>query len=279
MKSSLLLTTFGILFSPAIAPLDAATAIYQDDALDPITNDAYDGIEDTFVGNYNSIWENFNFGQRHEFSISGSSGNLKNTLMRFDVTSMAGEYSEITSVTLRLYFSNPLGNTGSISVYPLMEANSGWVEGPGGAITTANVHPGSSTWNEILRGNHGYYDAPNGTGTLWAGGSNGAGVAGVDHEATAIATIALDGTEVAGQAVDLVFTDLSLVEDWISGTNYGIVLKGQTGDFIFHSSEANLVDEGNQIYQPQLIFGYTPIPEVGVGLMLLGALVVMVRRR
>src|SRR5690606_24151988 len=70
------------------------------------------------------------------------SGNPRETVMRFDVSALNGNYSSITAVTLRLHIpSNSAvvvenaGTDRTIVAYRLADANASWLEGVGVGVT------------------------------------------------------------------------------------------------------------------------------------------------
>lgn len=61
--------------------------------------------------------------------------------------------------------------------------------------------------------------------------------------------------------MELVFTDVSFIGDWAAGSNPGMALQTEdetvTSRLGFHSSE--YTDDTS--LRPQLVIGYTPVPE------------------
>jgi hypothetical protein len=235
------------------APSSAAIVSYQQGASTPFLGGAYSGNEDTMLArnnNFNGAADQ-NFGGRADFAVGGRASDSfhRHSLIRFDVTSMAGEFSSIDAITLRLHFSvnsaTFTDKNDTIQVYQVASANTGWIEGNLNGSTAAG---GQSTW---------YHR--NATTNNWAG-SLGASTAGTDYVNTVLASTAFDRTELAGDVFDLVFTDTSFFANWVAGTNPGLFLRAQTGtqaaQVIFHSSEA-----GTAAFRPELIITYTPIPE------------------
>lgn len=267
----------------------AVQITYKEETPDPITTLNYTGAEDTFLIEAFNDPRNQNFGVRSNMSIgNGGASTLgrNHILLRFDVTSLAGQYASIDSARVRLYFFANVGiPAGSFSAYRVSAANGDWVEGPGASSVASNQFPGSSTWAEKHRGTQGSNGTPN--GTPWASGphvwptNGGLSIAPADHAVAPIATAAYTGAELANSSIDLVLNDLSAVAAWTAGTNSGLVIipgnPAQVGGLTFHSSEADTANVLFAPYHPELIIDYTPIPEpsalllAAVGSVLLAA--------
>jgi len=251
------------LLSTAALLTDASadTAVYQDDVPDPITGAAYDGVEDAgVVKRPTPDPATQNFGARADMNTGDreSVPVLENVLIRFDITSLAGQFQTINSATLRLRFSSAPTEPGFVDAFLLAPINGDWEEGPGVGSDISNSFPGTVTWNEKIRGTQGSGLFPDGTGTEWAGGRTGAGTPDVDHVTPALATATIAGTESVDQAVDFVVNNLTVIEDWIAGTNPGLVLISRDIDSLglrWHSSEA-----ASQAMKPELIIDYSNIP-------------------
>lgn len=268
----------------------ALSVTYKDESPDPITAGAYDGAEDTTLIERSNDPRNQNFGGRSNMFVHNNGGDRENILVRFDVTSLAGQYASIDGATLRLFFwDNPSGPggpgavAGFIDAFELTAANGDWVEGAGESSVITNVFPGTSTWAEKLRGTQSSNGTP--SGTPWASGAHnygirngGAGLAPDDHASAAVASAEVFGTEVSFQALDFVISDLSLIDDWANGSNTGLVLisraaVGQTGGGgTFYSSEGDTANALHQAFHPELIIDYTPVPEPGAALLVLEGL-------
>jgi len=167
-----------------------------------------------------------------------------NALMRFtDFSGVSGQ--TVTNATLRLYNTNHANQTGdvSIEIHELVAANGDWVEG----TASSSVQTGSSDWRFKVQN----------TGN-WAGGRNGAGVAGTDY------TTHLVGSAIAADTTQewVEFTlDADVIQNWIDNPlqNYGIVLTapgaadGEAA--FFRSSETSTTST-----VPQLVLETIPEP-------------------
>ena len=274
--------------------LHAATAIYQEGATTPFLGGTYTGAEDNTLytnadGYFNSATDNrgtvpgIEVGNAGGVPAAGASTEAnRRSLLRFNVSSLNGQFTSINSVTLRLTTSAGVQGSGLINLFRLTDANANWVEGngSGGAVYEAN-DVGGSTWAFKIQG------SPEFTGTPWAGlgvsgvgSANGAaGVAGTDYHSTAVSSFSYNVTNAAaGSQVDFVFSDLSFFGTWITGTNAGMLLRqlSETGTNIvpFHSSES-----ATAAARPMLIVDYTAVPEPGTAALLGGSLLLLARRR
>ena len=241
---TLALLALGLSASGALA----VGVTYKEGSPDPFLGGTYTGAEDTMILTNTGGSQDQNFGARFDFEVGDASfapfpsgSFLRHDLVRFDITSLAGQFSTIDGVTLRL-FVNFLEGSDTIQAFRLADANAGWVEGtettaPGGDPPDI----GMSTWNQRVQGSEN-----------WAG-SPGASSAGTDYLTPLIGSAPFDAT-----IVDLVFSDVSFIETWTTGTNAGLFLRTQNesdGSVIrFHSSEA--IDD---LFHPELIIDFTPV--------------------
>lgn len=267
-----------IALAPAFATAQT-TVVFRQGFAEPITSLTYSGVQDTMVLTNASGSEERDFGARDGVEVGAfgaASNGLRHGLMRFDVTALAGQYTAINSVTLRLYaFAGASVSTANtLEAHLVAAANSGWVPGTGVGNTTATG--GASTWLYLNQSSFG-------NGTAWAG-SAGASTAGTDYLSGTVGTVAWSGSPSNGTAFDLVFTDLSYFDLWVSGTNSGIFLRNATepttgGDnrFFFYSSNF-----ATTTLRPELIVNYTAVPEPSSYAILAGILalaVAQIRRR
>lgn len=272
--ASFLLATFA-----GPARLHADIVIFQDGATTPFLGGTYSGTRDTMLysnggGYFNSTTDNRGIVPSFDVGNAGALGTDANrrAIIKFDISSLAGQYTTINSVTLRLTASGNVAGSQTINLFRLADANANWAEGSGGGGATYGPEDaGGSTWAYKLQDTY-----PNEfSGTQWAGGgttgsaNGGAGVAGVDYINSSLASFIYNTTNGAsGQTVDFVFNDLSFINQWVTGTNAGLILRQaventSTQQLVgFNSREAT-----TQSLRPQLIINYTPVPEPGSWLL------------
>ncbi|MCH2586204.1 MAG: hypothetical protein MK138_15690, partial [Planctomycetes bacterium] len=229
------------------------TAVFKND-------DSYNGNHDTFLRNGSAFGGGMsNFGSCPTIEVNRDS---RISLMRFDVSSLAGQFTGIESVTLRLYSQNAPA-TGYVAAYSLASANSAWREGGncGGTVLGGNRH--EATWYHMA--DYGGFPNPP---PSWASGTAGPTTAGTDYDELELGSEDND-VSVAGEEFDIELGgDLdTLITDWASATtvagcadrggnpcwtadwnwaqpaprsaNAGILLRGSDGSsHTFHSSEA-----------------------------------------
>ena len=275
-------TRYNMIASAALASLalmgfsalaNADTVIYQDGTDNALVSN-YSGTEDTMLASL--AWER-SYGSRQNVQVGASANLVDHGLLRFDLSSLSGEYSSIESATLRIYLNSSLGvgetaYSETLQVYSVSSANSGWVEGSSETVASN----GQSTWHYLNQDG-------SGTGTSWAG-SLGASTAGTDYDSTLVASYNYDNTGRA-EYIDLSIS-ASLIESWIAGENTGLLFKtiteSATGDvdkrIEFYSSDATGVS-----FRPSLIIDYAAIPEASSTALMTGILILgmacIVRKR
>ena len=213
-----------------------------------------------------------NFGGRVEIltSNNGTSGAARRFgLLRFDVSSLAGQFSAINSMTLKLRLrsggSRTVPTTGQIlDIFRIADANAGWVEGTGlssaandgvTAVDTVSYRAKKDNADALLR-------------SAWAG-SAGLSTSGTDYFASALgSTLAFNaasgyapGTVISIPFTASGFTLTEMVNAWITlgaGTNAGLLIRGRSGtangQIFLDAIEST--DAGAQ--PAQLVINYTP---------------------
>ncbi|MCD4825592.1 MAG: DNRLRE domain-containing protein [Phycisphaerae bacterium] len=219
---------------------------------------AYTGTEDNYTY---SPTASQNHGGNQTICVriaDAAQGGMRTTLLRFDLTSLAGK--TITSAKLKLRAYTTTHTATDISLHAIVAANKDWVEG----TTASGTQAGSSCWS------HAQYST-----SAWAGGSNGCGVVGTDC-GTAIDTVPTAPASGAVDEWDITdATTIALMNTWITShdDNAGFVLKCATGWAAYRSSEYGTVSA-----RPELEITYTPEPAT-MTLLLLGLPLALRRRR
>lgn len=241
--------SFGVaaLFLAAMASPGRADTI-SFDSNDPQAQDAtiYTGNPDAPLGvSYQGL------------EVSGSYGGQPvRSLLQFDVSSLAGSYSSIDAITLRLTTSYNAGPT----VIDIHEAVNSWLET-------------EVTWNSRF------------TGTSWAtpGGDFAPAVLASIDTSTLQMSASFDGVD-EQVTVSLLpgaanaAARQALIDSWTGGSNEGLLLKEsvEPGPFVGFKDRSR-ADAGDR---PLLTVDFTPIPEpTGMALVACGAGLVLARRR
>jgi hypothetical protein len=260
------------LFTALALPAGAATTTLTATGDNTILNGSLAGHN---YGNFNPI----------------SSGKINNgipnqsSILRFDVSTLAGIYTSIDAITLRLYYwdDTVAANFGTAdvltNVHAITAANRAWIEG----ISAGAAQSGESTWNNSAHGS-----------TPWAG-SAGLGTAGTDYDSTVLAshTLVAANRPAAGTVIDFSFTGDStaltaLIGAWMvdnvdnSRDNPGLLLRDPSPSTQNSRNRftASSTEDANAALHPQLIVNYTAIPEPSSMLLLgLGGLRMFRRRR
>lgn len=260
----------------------AESVTFKDGNSTPFVGGTYAGTQDNgmFAGETNN---NYGAGTFFDVGDAGAFGNVRRSLIRFDVTALAGQYSQINSITLNVYpqdHTDVLGpgtNTNTMQVFEINTLNGAWLEG-----TTAGApQNGSPSWGNLA------YDPT--TPTPWVGGG-GLGTPGTGYDATPLGSTVWNGSTPNNDAGNPFSISLltgntaaltSLINDWSSGSNPGMLLRGlnEPGN-AYVVMRVNSADNGTAALRPELIIDYTPIPEpASIGLLALGAVALCVRRR
>lgn len=251
-RNGLYLTLFIGLCMSVTVSAQAETVTYQygfDNAF--VTN--YTGSEDNVLVRGNddaSGASNYNYGGYDKLivgDVGWSNTTKERSVLRFDLSSFAGKYVAINSVTLRLRKLDATSK--EVNVYQVLSANSAWKEGT--KVGTAGSE--TSCWRYRTYNTN-----------SWAG-SAGCGTSGTDYNATALATVS---TSTAG-FVDFTFSGSSedlknLIDLWSGdqGSNAGILLRATTESSTYTCFVSNENDAGTgrlDEWRPQLIIDYEPL--------------------
>ncbi|MCE9610343.1 MAG: DNRLRE domain-containing protein [Chthoniobacter sp.] len=239
-------------------PIRAATLILQNGV------NGYDGTEDTVLDSYEPAT---NYGGFLALWLGAARNpEIMRDLIRFDVGALSGAYTQIDSITLRLYATGVVGS-GTAQLHAVSEANGDWVEGS----AFATQQNGTSVWM-----------GKNSPNSDWTGG-RGLGEAGSGY-GPALATQEFSSTSL-GQ-FDLAITDptiaTTIIDSFLLGANEGFLLRTAIENpnspaYINFSSS----DSGQTDHNPTLIVIYTPTPEPSASVLaIIGAAVIAgVRRR
>ena len=192
----------------ASLPARADTVVYRQGASNAFVSN-YSGTADGFIVS-GSTSGNLNYGKYGmRLAFSTQKG-----LLRFDLSSFAGKYSSVTSISLQLSITQIYGNvtSGTINAYAILPANAGWAQG------TANgaVQAGSACWN------YAKYNTQ-----AWAG-SPGLGTPDVDYNSTLLGSFAYSTTQGSDPAMAFNGSSAyltSLVSSWTNSTNPGILIE------------------------------------------------------
>ena len=253
----------------------AAMVDYQEGATNAFVLAPYEGAQDNLL--VSNTREDDNQGG-YGTAIVGNPGwgtydPPAREIMRFDLTSFAGQYASINSVKLTLTLNGGLASA-TMSVHQILSANSDWVEG---ISSGRGINDGESCW---------WYKAWSATAAHadWAGGfDSGCGTPDVDYDSAVLASYAWDATQiVAGDKLELTLTgDLdALIGQWCGpqADNAGLILRSDNEangyNLSFRAAEAAEVAD-----RPLLTIDYVPIPEpAALSLLALGLLGLRKRR-
>jgi len=187
----------------------------------------------------------------------------RRSLIKFDLTALAGQVASIQSATLRFYM-NALNGAGTIDLYRVAPANANWVEGTG--VATGNNGYGSSTWASKIEGV-----------ASWASGTSGMSLSGSDYLPTPVSSMSYGISNHAGDMVDFNLNETAFLQDWIAGDNAGLFLR-QADEIVaqnwvsLYSSEAGInypTASASITLRPSLIVNYTAtVPEPSCALLM-----------
>ena len=206
------------------------------------------------------------FGGAPTFAVGQLSNvDSQRSILRFDVSSLSGQYSSIDSITLRLFFSSKAGtNERRTEVYEIAAANAAWVEGTN---VGGGVNKTGASWLNMSQDT-----APGGGSSTppinqipWIGGS-GLATAGTAYNSTLLASQNFLIAPAADTSIDFVLANVDLtdrVDDWIvlmPGFLLFDSLLANAGTglerIVYHSKEATTPS-----LRPELIVEYQAVPE------------------
>lgn len=185
---------------------------------------------------------------------NGGTPFLTAALLGFDVSSLAGQYAAVNSVTLTgtvrdQYPTN--GNPGTVQLFRIGNSHAAW--------TTP------ATW------------AQDGSGSPWAGGAT----MGDLETGSALASATVTRGDAIGTVYTWTFSGAAaqqLVDDWTSGTNSGLSLS-DTGALGMGDYRSNIGGIQGTVAQPTLTIDFSPIPEPASGALAIAAIGLMAIRR
>jgi hypothetical protein len=225
------------------------------------------------TGSYKFGGNTANYGGSTWFGTNAGGSNTK-AILRFDVSSLAGSFASINSVTLRLYQRDT--STANVTLFQMNPADSNWEEG------TDTGSYSNGWWNRTSWSycNRGCSDA-------WSGG------AGVGSWGAALASTAgMPG--VLDSAVDFTFTGVdldALITAWASVgvSDYGRMsfaapdsnnVVANEGIVLLAGANSTFYSTENGTMIPELIVNFNPVPEPAtMGLLAVGGVVALIRRK
>ncbi len=243
-----------------LMPTLADTVVYREGDPNAFVATPYAGTSDTTLLGNSDTNSNAHFGANEKLYV-GIHDRARRSLLRFDLSSLHGQYSTITGATLTLTVDQAT-HAGTLDVFQLVDGNAGWVEGTGGALgSVSDAQPGEATWHNLAH-----------PGTPWVGGtgigSAGYGASPLDSEA-----FPQQAGGVTTPATLEVTLPASLIDAWVTGANAGLLLRHASDGVV---SERQLLQLRSSEWatpssRPTLTIEFEPIPEpASVGLLLSG---------
>ena len=266
------LTVLGL----AAAASHADVITYQQGQSNALVSN-YQGTQDNMLASAsNRVRDNFG---KYQSAMLGHVdwSNAAREIMRFDLSSLAGRYIDINSVTLTLSFwwAYPGDKGGTLNVHKILPANSDWVEGIGAGGPSPDIRDGESCWRYKAWSELGAH-------AEWAGGfDSGCGVPDVDYDSTALASYAWKGRDLTkGYEIELILTGTDLkamIDSWAGPQedNAGLLLLSEP------ESGQNLLQYSNpdSAAPPKLTVDYVVPEPATLSLVLLGVMGVAYRGR
>jgi hypothetical protein len=219
-------------FFPAI--MSASTVTFQNGVA------GYGGESDTFLPSGNP---DVNFANETYDAAGSTSGVIWRTLLRFNLSSIANQYTTINQIQLTLTLLNPLGSN-TMNLSEVNTANSGWLSS-------------SATWNNQNQSVSNGWDGGPGLGTTGYGGV-------LDNEnwsqTSTSVTFTITGAVATG-----------VINDFTTGSNPGFIITStdENGEGVF-TKIASVRASGSSM-RPLLSITYTPTPEPSSAILLIGA--------
>lgn len=202
----------------------------------------YSGAQDAMLM---SGTPTMNWGSSSTFFIGYemNSASAYRAVLRYDLSSLTGQFTQIDSIQLSFTTSISATGSGTLGLYEVSAANSGWTET-------------GATWN-----------TKDGT-NAWSGGV-GLGTTGYGS------LLASQNYVTTAQPITFLITDpivaTALVNDFITGANEGFLIRqaSETGRNYVILSNSN---DANASSRPTLTINYTNVPEPSISALLaLGA--------
>jgi hypothetical protein len=216
-------------------------------------------IADTMVSDYTAQADK-NYGAYAGMWVEKASTYQRTTLMRFNLSALAGKYASIERITLKLTEHDTVISYGAgpVRAHRILSGNKDWVEGTSTGVAAEN---GLACW---------LYKAYSATApTNWAGNSPGPSVAGTDYDATALGSFYHNNTADAVYYLSLAPADAALRKDLVdqwSGSqsdNAGVLLIADPASS--HALYLCSSEQATEAKRPVLTVEYVPAgPSVAV---------------
>ncbi|CAL1125272.1 unnamed protein product [Cladocopium goreaui] len=236
-------------------PQPTRVVTFQDGMPDPFTGELYTGTDDTTLKQWAPT---HNFGKRGDLHAGGEvkpwiadGVAVSRALLRFDLSSLAGKFSKITSATLRLSVNTnvefyPWDAPGELQLHRMSGRSGNWQEGNflNGA-DAGNPGSGEVTWNQLAHGEKDWREVG----------------AGRDFVPSPSARLPYE-PRFSGTCELVLEGDLQFLEHWAKdpASNAGFLLRERSerkpNRVSFYSSEVSDVAS-----RPQLVIEYVPLQQ------------------